>query len=495
MRGFSFLEQVSLSKTINILIGANNSGKSTILNSIFQLQRRVLTQDDITIGQQEGSIEIFYEGSHRKQINPPNRDQNHLILELHRGRYFKAENGSITGPIPEIEEREPNNLIYPYLSKRKTLGYESTINEPNANSVTGNLLNLYSKIDRLIAPQYQPANRQYIEACDSIFGFQVSTLAKGNGKQGVYYIKNSEHIPLAAMGEGVSNALGLICDLCVAENKIFLIEEPENDIHPKALKALLNLIIEKSDQNQFFISTHSNIVMKYLGTAPEAKLFHVTSIKGYNKDRPNLYKSDLVEIADDPEERRKVLEDLGYDMFDFDMWSAWLFLEESSAETIIKRFLIPWFAKGLIGKLRTFSAGGVSEIEPKFEDFNKLFVFLHLEPTYKNKVWVLIDKGVEEDKIISRLKNTYSSSGWNTDNFMQFKNHDFEKYYPKRFQDEAKQAIEIADKQTKREAKKVLLKKVLEWISADEELAKKEFQISASEVIDKLKEISKQLNK
>ena len=51
------------------------------------------------------------------------------------------------------------------------------------------------------------------------------------------------------MGEGVTNILGLITDLCVAENNIFLIEEPENDIHPKALKALLDLIASKADAN------------------------------------------------------------------------------------------------------------------------------------------------------------------------------------------------------------------------------------------------------
>jgi hypothetical protein len=61
------------------------------------------------------------------------------------------------------------------------------------------------------------------------------------------------------MGEGIPHLLGLINDLCLAENKLFLIEEPENDIHPKALKRLLDLIIQKSQSNQFVIST---------GTAP-----------------------------------------------------------------------------------------------------------------------------------------------------------------------------------------------------------------------------------
>jgi hypothetical protein len=68
----------------------------------------------------------------------------------------------------------------------------------------------------------------------------------------------------------------LIIYLATAKNKLFLIEELENDIHPEALKQLLELIIEKSDGNQFIITTHSNIVMKYLGACEETKILQVT---------------------------------------------------------------------------------------------------------------------------------------------------------------------------------------------------------------------------
>lgn len=91
---------------------------------------------------------------------------------------------------------------------------------------------------------------------------------------------------------------------------------------------------------------------------------------------------------------------MGYDFFDFDLWSAWLILEESSAERIIREYLIPWFVPELKGRLRTYSANSLSEVETKFRDFNNLFVFLHLQPTYKNLAWVVVDGGEEEAKII-----------------------------------------------------------------------------------------------
>ncbi len=492
VRGFLEQHSVDLSRTINVFIGSNNSGKSTILNSIFLLQRRnVLSVSDITIGKIDGSVRLYFEGVHSRAFSSPNYKSIRFLLK-NQLTYFLDINNAQVAEVPQISEQEPHNLIYPYLSKRKAVNYIDTINEANANSVIGNFSNLYSKIDRLATPQFKPGNAEYVEACKNILGFEISTLAKGNGKQAVYFIENFEHIPLTAMGEGVANVLGLVTDLCVAKDRIFLIEEPENDIHPKALKALLNLIIKKSAGNQFFVSTHSNIVMKYLGSAPNAKLFKVTSeLKHVYK--PNLFVSDIHEIPDNPEDRRLVLEELGYDFFDFDLWKAWLFLEEASAEILIRDYFIKWFTPLLQNKIRTFSANGIASIIPKFEDFNKLFVFLHLEPVYKNKVWVVLDNGEEEKRIIVTLKELYKKTGWNESNFTQFNEHDFEKFYPSSFQQKTEEVLKIKDKQKRREAKKLLLEKIIEWIKSDEKNAKKEFEKSAKAVIEKLKAIETEL--
>jgi hypothetical protein len=118
-----------------------------------------------------------------------------------------------------------------------------------------------------------------------------------------------------------------------------------------------------------------------------------------------------------------------------------------------------------------------------------------LEPTYKNKVWVIIDQGNEENKIIERMKTKYSKSGWNSSNFIQFDEHDFERYYPRRFQKKVTAVLKIEDKQDKRKAKKELLDEVLGWIKENESTAKGEFKVSAKEVIEKLKTINKEISK
>jgi AAA15 family ATPase/GTPase len=492
IRGFKKLDKTEFSERINVFVGANNSGKSTILHSIFALQRsRVFTSADVTIGEQRGLVKVYFVGKHIGntiyengsyfEFNPS--DQVRRIFNQH------GLHSNNTRLYPEIE---PNNLIYPYLSKRKTITFNDVINEQNTNEVSGDFRNLFSKIDRLVTPQFQPANSEYIRACKDILGFEISTLASSGGKKGVYFVHNQEHIPLASMGEGVSNIIGLITDLCVAENKIFLIEEPENDIHPTALKALLKLIIEKSDTNQFFISTHSNIVMKYLGGVSDTKIFNINSELS-DPNRPKLFVSNLSVVPNKPEDRKAVLESLGYEFYDFELWSAWLFLEESSAEVLIRDYFIKWYAPKLKDKLRTFSANSTTQIIPKFDDFNRLFVFLHLEPVYKNMVWVIIDSGEEEKKIIDSLKTTYVKNGWNEENFSQFSEHDFEKYYPAKFTSKIKSVLAESNNQKKRDAKKALLNEVKQWILSDEKIAKDAFKTSAKSVIEKLKEIEKSI--
>lgn len=490
IRGFKLLPETKLSKKINVFIGANNAGKSTILKAIHSVQMDdELSISDVTIGQKDGVVKLYFEGAFGDRLNFQYGSYYTFEFRTKARKLFSA--GSVnyerTDPIPTME---PKNLIYPYLSKRKSISFSDEINEINTNAVTGNFTHLFSKIDRLVTPQFKTGNTQYIKACQDILGFEISTIASRSGKKGVYYVHNQEHIPLQSMGEGVTNIIGLITDLCVAENKIFIIEEPENDIHPTALKALMNFVIEKSDTNQFFVSTHSNIVMKYLGGAPESKIFSVNAALS-DPQRPSLFVSTLKEISDNHDERRAVLEDLGYEFNDFGLWSAWLFLEESSAEVLIREWFIKWYVPELSNKLRTFSANSLSQIIPKFDDFNKLFVFLHLEPAYKNKVWVIIDGGNEENKIIEELHNRYIKNGWDTDNFSQFSEHDFENYYPTQFKEKIALAINQKDKQKKRIAKKELLNEIKAWIVKDEKTAKAEFKKSAQEIINKLKEIAK----
>jgi len=498
IKGFKNSGEVKFSKGINILIGSNNSGKSTILRAIYKVQKLdSLSNKAVRVGENTGEVTIKFEQPEAKYHLSEKYFLPFVVYTLHRNGELSQGmlNRRIINPLDRVQAKttfsqisnvEPANFIYPFLSKRKVTTFSVEINEQNTKLVADSLINLYPKIDRITEPYYQPANNEYEKICMEIFGFHVSSAVVEKGKHGCLRVNMSEIISVEEMGEGIINLLGLIVDLCVAEGKLFLIEELENDIHPKALKCLLEFIIKKSEKNQFIISTHSNIVTKYLGAIPESKLFHVTM--NMEDGIPTSY---ITEIGDAREERIKVLEELGYELFDFDLWKAYLILEESSAERIIRDFLIPEFIPDLKDKLKTIASQGIDDVEPRFNDFLRLFVFIHTTTLYENKAWILVDGDTRGQDIIKNLKDKFKS--WSENHFQCFSKKNFEEYYPERFQEKVVNLLGIEDKQKKREAKKELLDEVRTWIGENREIAIKEFNESAEEVIKLLDSINKAL--
>ena len=230
--------------------------------------------------------------------------------------------------------------------------------------------------------------------------------------------------------------------------------------------------------------------MKYLGGVEDSKIFEIhSSLTDLNRQK--LFISHLTEISNDVEERKRVLENLGYEFNDFGMWSAWLFLEEASAETVIRDVLIPFFAPELQGKLRTFSAGGIAALEPSVADFQRLMVFIHLQPVYQNRLWVRVDGDKIGNEIVAKMRLNFPY--FSNQELNIFTQTQFEYYYPEIFQEKAKTAIEMTDNKHKRSQKLDLLKEVLAWSKACATDAKVAWVTSAAEPIALLKSIASKI--
>ncbi|MFH1382782.1 MAG: AAA family ATPase [Chloroflexota bacterium] len=489
VRSFS-KEEIEFSKDINVLVGPNNAGKSTLAYAALLVQGGFsFSLRYLRLGGDHGNVQIDLADAPKYFGNATENGKLTLNIDIASGTTAAptAIYGGNKRGINLVDPVEPRNFVYPYLSKRKVGGYQEDVRAQFASAVTGNLQNLYAKIDKVSNPG-MPAYNPYINACNEILGFVVTCINSENGKKACYIVDNDTQVTLDNMGEGVANILGLLVDLCIAKDKLFVIEELENDIHPKALKGLLRLIIEKSKDNQFIITTHSNIVTRFLGAEPKMKIFEVTM-----EFKDKIPTSHVKLIENTPEARRNLLEDLGYEMSDLDLWEGWLILEEASAEKIIREYLIRWFVPSLQGKLRTFSARSVDEVEPKFADFSTLFSYLNMQPAYKNRAWVIVDGGPKEKDIIERLRKTYQDSGWHERLFQQFNKHDFEKYYPNNFKGKVEEVLAINDRDKRRSEKGALLGEVEAWIRDNPEEAQAAFEKSAAEVIAKLKEIEKEM--
>ncbi len=518
IRSFKKLH-LKLSKHINLITGPNNSGKSTIIKSIYMLQNvNSINPDDIRKGRNRAGILIKFNGLESddyNRISKKNKPKTYKdgikigvlfdIFHTETKLQYAYETGSELdielardkgrlseyGPFETIPRKEnENNFIYPFFAKRKTQSYSTQGGIEDTYSILEDLRNLPSKVQKLLNPTHF-RNKDFQKFCDEILGFTIGVIPKGKENTIGIYAKEDSPISIETMGEGVANIVGLISILLSYDRKLFLIEELENDMHPQALKKLLDLIIEKSENNQFIISTHSNIVLKYLGSLPETKIFYTewqpseTETKyGYN-----IPTSTIEEIGNNPTERIKILERLGYDLFDYDIFKAYLIFEESSAEYLIRDFIIPIFVPHVKDKIRTIASQGTSDVIPKFNDLLRLFMYIHTSEIYKEKAWVICDGDVTGLETINKLKDKFSS--WPESHFSNFKESNFEKYYPHRFSGSINQVLSLNNGKHKQEAKKELLYKVLQFIKDEPEVAKSEFLISAEEVIFKIETIAK----
>jgi AAA domain, putative AbiEii toxin, Type IV TA system len=478
---------------INVLVGRNNSGKSAILQAAHIIQAGYPRNFSVSnrIGAEVGVVTLVLEEVDARHF--PGSDIESLLEKAGRNRQatYLASTRTTTPPrmtvgkhgvnVEPISNIEPRNLIYSFLAKRKVSSYEDRIDLDRTRMVAHDLQNLTARVDTLTNPSHVYFD-EYEKLCKGLIGFSVGAVPSAHGKRAGISVGLHNHIYVEEMGEGVASLLGLITILCMADGNVILIEEPENDIHPQGLKALLEAIVRKSSNNQFIVTTHSNIVTRYLGSTPNSKVFEVT----LDYERGKVPTSHVREIGSTPEARINVLRQLGYELYDFDLWDGWLILEESSAEIIIRNYLIPWFAPKL-ARVRTLAAGGTSKVEPTFEDFRRLFLFTHLEPQYKDRAWVVVDGDASGKKVVNGLREKYPS--WPEEHFRAFTRSDFELYYPERFADEVAAALAQSNKQAKREAKRALCDQVKGWCDSSPEDAKVEFAKSATEVIELLREI------
>lgn len=129
----------------------------------------------------------------------------------------------------------------------------------------------------------------------------------------IYFeVKNGTWVALSKMGSGVKTVILVLLNLIVIpkfkysnkENLVFGFEELENNLHPSLLKRLFNYITEYSEKNNayFFITTHSSIVIDLYGGNKNAQIIHVENVKN----------SSVCRTVNTSVDGRSILKDLDY---------------------------------------------------------------------------------------------------------------------------------------------------------------------------------------
>ena len=116
--------------------------------------------------------------------------------------------------------------------------------------------------------------------------------------------------------------------------------------------------------------------------------------------------------------------------------------------------------------------------------------FTHLEEAYRDAAWVLIDGDDPGRQIVSELRRRFPD--WTESHFDTFSAANFEAYYPADFSGDVSAALGLKGKE-KRQAKRQLLERVRAWLDEDEARGREALAASAAPVIERLRQIEKEI--
>lgn len=486
IRSFEDTGDVQLSRGCNLFVGQNNAGKSTLLRSALAWQGFFFEDPDVRAGAQLSANAMTLTELSPEDIlpgRPPEAAAMRYQVSL-RG----SGNESAGPPLVTIGNNAlvfrptwPGNFIVPFVARRKAVQFDQNVSSQSQALVTGTFSNLYSRID-LLATRGRSSHETFLTAVREIIGLEIVTNASRNGKEAGFFFDDENFVTLDRMGDGVTEMVALIVELCLAKGKLFVLEEPETNLHPRGLKALLGMVRESAAQNQFMIATHSNIVVRDLAVDPETKVFRVFR-DGDRASSPSA----VEEVERTPAAHRALLRDLGYEFADTDLHDGWLFLEEASAEAVINELLIPWFAPELARRLRTYSAAGVTNLEPSVAEFQRLVTFVHLQPVYEGRLWVRADGDGPGRAAIEKIRSTFNYLS--DEEASTFGQPQFEMYYPLHFHEQVAEVLAIPEKRQRQARKRQLREEVFAWSHANEPEAQAAWAESAAEPIKLLRQI------
>lgn len=336
------IKQVKLKEfgDLNIIIGKNNTGKSTILESIylnitsqnldlvgnypliFIFKRRGAS---LSIPFPRGNLDaedlfhylsyIFYNESFEKSIkfvsnlgkyqldvikdDFPNNIIKFVVDYISRRRFPKVDIGEILYVVVDNFQRplivafegiRKNDIEYyikfifhypHYIKKQK---------RKNIILIDTHWLFHYYKFDEppvkaalMRLERYSRLDKQKLtEFLSEQLGHRVSAVE--SRLFDIYIItKNNKYIPFSLLGDGTKTFLIYFYTLSL-ENSYILFEEPENHLHPKLMKHCIDLMVESASKNQIFITTHNiEVLQMILKKAKEAninlKVYSINAVK------------------------------------------------------------------------------------------------------------------------------------------------------------------------------------------------------------------------
>jgi AAA15 family ATPase/GTPase len=303
-RGFDSLEIDGFSK-INLFVGKNNTGKTSILESIFLLigmsnpilPNAINQIRGLNIGMAKQLAYLFYglNMENKPVFSAEFSDSSERLLKLvAKYRQTESINNTLSTPEPELIGLDLNfreikgNKPSPYrksslIFKNDMFG-NNTINQSvpvdynekfhAALIVSGNNQNdlaVLTRLSEMIKRKEEIAVLSALQEFDKNI-FDIKTLPDG-----IFFdLQNvDELVPINIMGDGIRRFLNIVTSVYEKKDSFICIDEVENGLHYSAYNLLWKSLLSFSNSNnaQLFITTHNIETLACLKSLLEKEQF------------------------------------------------------------------------------------------------------------------------------------------------------------------------------------------------------------------------------
>ena len=377
---------------ITYIVGANNSGKTTVIEGLWLKKGQYLNDSERKTPQtQLPEFKLYSDNTTVKKTVKLLRANAYLFIE--------------------DPDRANDSELFEIVSSRRhwestANGTDSTSNIVAASAIGGNPRTQQNVQTAIFLKAIESDPTKYTDFTNLVKRVIPEFTGWAVGFESHPYIKyissDGTNHKADFLGDGVISIIRILAHLFEARDTGLIIDEPELSLHPLAQKRLIKLIAEYAEKRQIIISTHSPYFVSWEYIANGAKLNRVTKVgdtnsKIFTLGTPTKYSS-LVNGAN---------------------WQQPFLMDEVAKEIFFANDKI-LFLEGQedVGLLRNeFQNSDINLFGYGVRGYtNFKFALAMAKDLGFEKVGAILDKGTNEDLVLAELTqlfNSYKVVQWN----------------------------------------------------------------------------------
>ena len=262
---------------LTILVGPNNSGKSTIAEALMAVTQR----DDMPPTFSEGKRNSSVSGNVRIEITD-NEGRTRIVRTLETGGSESRFEGDAVKPdSTDVFVLPSRRRFDPYFGKSDVTREKYVINSQTLPSTRSGQTNFSGRIfhinnDTERRKEFEKLLKRVLDPLPSWKIDQTDA-----GQHYLKYSKGSHAHSSDGLGDGILSVFFIVDALYdSARGSVIFIDEPELSLHPQLQAKMLALMIDLSKDRQIIISTHSPKFIDWNSIVSGAKISRIVNPEG-----------------------------------------------------------------------------------------------------------------------------------------------------------------------------------------------------------------------